>query len=186
MALVVKNPPANAGGLRCEFSPWVGKILWRKERQLTPVFLPGEIHGQRRLVGYCPWIIKSWTRLKELSMGTEEVNASNQSIWGGCMGMRHAFKEHCFCGSTLEGLIPLRGGDDWNLRKFDIQRCSFKDMNKKPEVQPPLALWLGSFLYSWDIFLSKLIMNLKMCFIFYQAFSMILKEAFFWVCFSSA
>ena len=23
--------------------------------QLTPVFLPGEFHGQRSLVGYCPW-----------------------------------------------------------------------------------------------------------------------------------
>ena len=27
---------------------------WRKERQPTPVFLPGESHGQRGLVGYGP------------------------------------------------------------------------------------------------------------------------------------
>ena len=26
-----------------------------KEWQLTPVFLPGEFHGQRSLVGYSPW-----------------------------------------------------------------------------------------------------------------------------------
>ena len=26
-----------------------------RERQLTPVFLPGEFCGQRSLVGYCPW-----------------------------------------------------------------------------------------------------------------------------------
>ena len=32
--------------------PWVGKIPWRKE---WPVFLPGESHGQRSLVGYSPW-----------------------------------------------------------------------------------------------------------------------------------
>ena len=39
---------------RRRFSPWVGKIPWRRARQPTPVFLPGESHGQRILVGYCP------------------------------------------------------------------------------------------------------------------------------------
>ena len=29
--------------------PWVGKIPWRKAWQPTPVFLPGESHGQRNL-----------------------------------------------------------------------------------------------------------------------------------------
>ena len=28
---------------------------WRREWHLTPVFLPGESHGQRSLMGYCPW-----------------------------------------------------------------------------------------------------------------------------------
>ena len=37
---------------RCVFYPWVGKIPWRKAWQPTPVFLPGESHGQRSLVGY--------------------------------------------------------------------------------------------------------------------------------------
>ena len=35
--------------------PWVGKIPWRRKLQPTPVFLPGEFHGQRSLVGYSPW-----------------------------------------------------------------------------------------------------------------------------------
>ena len=39
---------------RCGFDPWVGKIPWRRERQPTPVFLPGESHGKRSLVGYSP------------------------------------------------------------------------------------------------------------------------------------
>ena len=34
------------------FNPWVGKIPWRRKWQPTPVFLPGEFHGQRSLVGY--------------------------------------------------------------------------------------------------------------------------------------
>ena len=33
------------------FDPWVGKIPWRGEWQPTPVFLPGDSHGQRSLVG---------------------------------------------------------------------------------------------------------------------------------------
>ena len=28
---------------------------WRRARQPTPAFLPGESHGQRSLVGYSPW-----------------------------------------------------------------------------------------------------------------------------------
>ena len=55
VALVVKNPPASAGDgghKRCGFHPWVGKIPRSGARQLTPVFLPGESHGQRSLAGY--------------------------------------------------------------------------------------------------------------------------------------
>ena len=37
------------------FDPWVGKIPWRRKWQPTPVFLPGESHGERILVGYSPW-----------------------------------------------------------------------------------------------------------------------------------
>ena len=55
VVLVVKNPPAHAGD---RFSPWVGKIFWRRAWQPTPVFLPGESHGQRSLAGYSPWDCK--------------------------------------------------------------------------------------------------------------------------------
>jgi len=37
------------------FNPWIRRILWRREWQPTPVFLPGESHGQRNLVGCSPW-----------------------------------------------------------------------------------------------------------------------------------
>ena len=48
---VVENPPFSAG---CLVDGWVGKILWRRKWQPTPVFLPGESHGQRSLAGYSP------------------------------------------------------------------------------------------------------------------------------------
>ena len=40
---------------KCAFSPWVGKIIWRRIWQPTPVFLPGKPHGQRSLAGYSLW-----------------------------------------------------------------------------------------------------------------------------------
>ena len=50
MVLVVKNPPANAGDYKSlRFDPW------RRAWQPTPVFLPGESHRWRNLVGYRPW-----------------------------------------------------------------------------------------------------------------------------------
>ena len=39
---------------RPEFHPWIRKIPWRRKWLPTPVFLPGEFHGQRSLVGYGP------------------------------------------------------------------------------------------------------------------------------------
>ena len=50
-AQLVKNPPAMR---ETWFNPWVGKTPWRRGRLPTPVFWPGESHGQRSLVGYSP------------------------------------------------------------------------------------------------------------------------------------
>ena len=43
---------------RWVFDPWVRKILWSRKWHSTPIFLPGESHGQRSLVGYSPWAHK--------------------------------------------------------------------------------------------------------------------------------
>ena len=45
--------------------PWVGRIPWRRKWQLTPVFLPGESHGQRSLAGYVHGVTKSQTQLSD-------------------------------------------------------------------------------------------------------------------------
>ena len=37
------------------FDPWLGKIPWRREWLPSPVFWPGDFHGQRSLEGYSPW-----------------------------------------------------------------------------------------------------------------------------------
>ena len=43
----------------------LGKIPWRRKWQPTPVFLPGESHGQISLVAYLPWSCKNGTRLSD-------------------------------------------------------------------------------------------------------------------------
>ena len=48
----MKNPPAMQ---EIRVRSWVRKIPWRRKWQPTPVFLPGESHGQRSVVGYSPW-----------------------------------------------------------------------------------------------------------------------------------
>ena len=54
VALVVKNPSDNARNIRDRIDVWVGKNPWRRAWQPTPIFWPGETHGQRRLAGYSP------------------------------------------------------------------------------------------------------------------------------------
>ena len=51
-SLAVSVPP---GGGELEVTEGVEKIPWRRARQPTPVFLPGESHGLGSLVGYSPW-----------------------------------------------------------------------------------------------------------------------------------
>ena len=63
VARTVKNLPQCR---RPRFNPWVGKIPWRREWQPTPVFLSGESHGQRSLVG---------------SMGSQRVRHESVSDW---------------------------------------------------------------------------------------------------------
>ena len=63
MVLVVKNPSANGGDMRPKFDPWVGKISWRRTWQSTPVFLPGEYHGQSN---YVRAFSSSWEILAEI------------------------------------------------------------------------------------------------------------------------
>ena len=67
---------------RLGFNPWVGKMPWKREWQPTPVFLPGESHGRRSLVGYSPlWsqrVRHDWASNTE--SGDELVPAHHWSV----------------------------------------------------------------------------------------------------------
>ena len=60
--------------VRPGFGPWVGKVLWRRKWQPTPVFSPWEFHGQRSLADYITWGCKEsdtteWLTLSLFKMG---------------------------------------------------------------------------------------------------------------------
>ena len=63
---VVKNPPVNARGVG--LIPGSGRCPWRTKWPPTPVFLPGESHGQRSLAGYSPWCCKELDMTEQLSV----------------------------------------------------------------------------------------------------------------------
>ena len=65
VAQMIKNLAAMR---RPGFDPWFGKISWRTEWQPTPVFLPGELYGQRSLKGYNPWGPKKSDMTEQLSL----------------------------------------------------------------------------------------------------------------------
>ena len=53
--LLVKNLPANEGDVEdAVYISGLGRSPEKAEWQPTPVFLPGEFQGQRRLMGYSP------------------------------------------------------------------------------------------------------------------------------------
>ena len=55
-----KEPTCQSRRLkRHRLDPWVWKIPWRRAWQPTPVFLPGESHGQRGLAGTVHGVTKS-------------------------------------------------------------------------------------------------------------------------------
>ena len=63
VVLVVKNLPANAGDVRNTGSiPGLGRSPGGGHGPPpTPVFFPGESHGQRNLVGYSSYGHKDWS-----------------------------------------------------------------------------------------------------------------------------
>ena len=67
-----------------KFNPWVRKIPWRRKWQPTPVFLPGESHGQGSLAGDGPWGCKDghdWTRTHNIFRNGCKYKAEGEGLW---------------------------------------------------------------------------------------------------------
>ena len=54
----------------------MGKFLWSREWKSTPVFSPGEFHGQRSLEGYSPWGLKEGNYLNIIKVVYDKPTAN--------------------------------------------------------------------------------------------------------------
>ena len=71
---------------RCRLNPQVRKIHWRRKWQPTPVFLPGESHGQRSLVGYSPQSCKESDMTEATQHALRVCNPEGK--WSTCLKSR--------------------------------------------------------------------------------------------------
>ena len=82
-ALVVKNLPASAGDVKDTTSiPRSGRFPGGGDDNPFPVFLPGEIHGQRSLAGYSPWGHKESDTTELTRMPTRHTRGQVKTGWG--------------------------------------------------------------------------------------------------------
>ena len=92
------------------FDPWIGKIPWRKKWQPTLVFFPGDVHGQRSLVGYSSWGHKESDKTERLThmkqcQGTVVLKSHGYSRWLKWMIFKcqmpnlNSQDHYCFCFS---------------------------------------------------------------------------------------
>ena len=99
---------------RYGFDPWVRKIPWRREWQPTPVFLPGELHGQRSLAGYSPWGRKESDTTESVALSLSLTGArvslvaqtaknmpAMQETWVQCLGSEEALEKGMATHSSI-------------------------------------------------------------------------------------
>ena len=103
---------------RYRFSLWGGQIPQRKEWLPTPVFSPGESHGQRSLMGYSPWGRIEWTWLKGLSThagqkGTLGENTSSRKADRRTCYFRQWFPRRVLSGRGISAKTWVKGRSWW-------------------------------------------------------------------------
>ena len=156
---------------RCRFHPWARKIPWRRAWQPTPVFLPGESHGQRSLVDYSLWVEKSQTQLKRLCMHAHVRTHTHTLLYGFSHFLTHlslelsSLKVHLKCSlySLKVHWIPTLSHVVYTL--FNTRNPRNVDV-PFPEVSIPSNFVMITFL----IFLSSTI-HMCMCVLVAQSCS---------------
>ena len=133
---------------RLGFSPWVGKIPWRRAWQPTPVSLPGKPHGQGSLVGYNPW----GCRRVRHNLATKQQQQSSYLDWSIRPSIHGAFPPtlpfNYFCLLILH-LVPLLNSSliccSCSTHSFGILRLTFIS-TKNSDIFPSLV-YLVAFPY---------------------------------------
>ena len=94
--------------MRPGFNPRVRKIPWRRKWQPTPVFLPGEFHGQITLAGYSLWSQKESDMTERLTLtpaickfSSRHTLALQKHVWKRVNTWKNFLHAHkCACTHT--------------------------------------------------------------------------------------
>ena len=84
-----------------KFNPWVGKIPWRREWQLTLVFLPGEFHGQGSLADYSPRGCKESDTTERVTLSLSHIPNVQSPTQMHTHWVKLCFKLYVICLSLL-------------------------------------------------------------------------------------
>ena len=106
------------------FDPWVRKIPWRRKWQPTPVFLPGESHGQWSLPGCHPWGLTELHATEQSHVAAVKMCHSDQLGEGASAVLwayLHAVPRPCFSRSApsrwltkTEVLMQVHSWETWD------------------------------------------------------------------------
>ena len=70
--------------------------IWRRKWQPTPVFLPGEFHGQRSLPGYSSWGCKELDMTERLNRKKDSQGETTHVNHDKYHKLKRIHKEECF------------------------------------------------------------------------------------------
>ena len=99
MAQTVKNPTAVQETGR--FDLWAKKIPWRMEWLPSPVFLPGEFHEMRSLVGCNPWGCKESDITEQLTLSLHFSEVQLPFVYWSCNLAKCFYEFQPFWGRFL-------------------------------------------------------------------------------------
>ena len=110
------NGYANEGDVRDVGDSWIGKIPWRRAWQPTPVFLPGESHGQRSLEGYSQWGHKESDTTEWLTLSLSSISTKKPTGILTCLCAKSLQSCPTLCdlidcsppGSSVHGILQAR------------------------------------------------------------------------------
>ena len=86
---------------RCGFDPWLGRSPWRRPWQLTPVFLPGKLHGQRRLQATVHRVVRvkyNWSNFAHMLYRDRKIHSK----------FYYLSKEECYCVLRKAASVEIR------------------------------------------------------------------------------
>ena len=89
------------------------KDPWRKEWLTSPVFLPGEFHGQRGLAGYSPWGLKESGRAERLTTTPPPFTDPQTLVFPGRLRQCQTFQQNLSsmrAGLKLNHFLPTSWG----------------------------------------------------------------------------